>query len=241
MGLFGNWFALREAQKRRTVMTVDPGRIFIWAVLSLYAFLGWTLISWVIARVWAMMRNAKRPAVRIDLGEAQGDPASGVSVKQINAGMISAGVKAELEVPTIPVDLGDQGPAKQTAMSLERRHHSRTRLDLLVPVDLDRDNGGIALNLSEGGLRIRVIGCLENNQLMRLGFSLLGKNHRIETLAQITWIDESRRAGGLQFIELPESSRQQLQQWLALNASADGLAQEATATQPEAKEVSLAS
>jgi len=222
-------------------MTVDLGSIFIWAVLSLYVFLGWTLISWVIARVWATMRNARRPAARIDRGEAWGDPASGVSAKQIGAEMISAGVKAGPAVPTIPVDLGDEEPAKQTAASDERRHHSRTRLDLLVPVDLDHNNGGIALDLSEGGLRIRVVGFLENNQLMRLGFSLLGRNNRIETLAQIAWIDESRRAGGLQFIELPESSREQLHQWLALNGSAAGLAQEATATRPETNEVTLAS
>ncbi len=217
-------------------MTLDPGRILIWVVLSLYAFLVWTAISWVIARVWAKMRYAGRPAVGIDWREAQSDPASGVSMKQLTVGMTIAGAGAELGAPTILVDLGDQGPAELTAMTSDRRTHSRTELNLLVPVDLDRGNGGIALNLSEGGLRIRAVGRLENNQLMRLGFSLLGRNNRIETCAQIAWIDESRTAGGLRFIDLPESSRRQVHQWLALNASGGGLAQEAFATRPEAKE-----
>ncbi len=118
----------------------------------------------------------------------------------------------------------------------DRRRHLRVRLDSLVPIDLGRDNGGIVLDLSEGGLRIRAVGPVDNTQLISLGFSLLGKNNRIETSAQIAWIDGARTGGGVRFIDLPESSHQQIQQWLANNAPAGSLAPEAVATRPEATE-----
>jgi TonB family protein len=121
-------------------------------------------------------------------------------------------------------------------MVSERRHHQRVTVDSLVPVDLGRDNGGILINLSEGGLRIRAVGRLETDQVVNLGFSLLGKNNRIETCGQIAWVDESATGGAVRFLDLPESARKQIRQWMPHNAPTAGIQQEAIATQSEATE-----
>lgn len=118
----------------------------------------------------------------------------------------------------------------QVSMVSERRRYPRATVDSLVPVDLGRDNGGIVLNLSEGGLRIRAIGPLEADQLVKLGFSLLGKDNRIETFGQIAWVDESGTGGAVCFLDLAESARRQIRQWMPRNVSAADIEQEPTAT-----------
>lgn len=101
----------------------------------------------------------------------------------------------------------------------ERRRSSRVRVDALVPIDLGKDNGGILLDLSEDGLRVRAVGRLKSEQITRLRFTLRTKNDRIETLGQIAWVDEAGTGGGVRFVRLPEPSHQQIRQWLALNTA----------------------
>jgi len=121
-------------------------------------------------------------------------------------------------------------------MVSERRHDERVTVDSLVPVDLGRDNSGILINLSEGGLRIRVVGRLEINQVVNLGFSLLGKNNRIQTFGQIVWVDEWGTGGAVRFLDLPESARKRIRQWMPHNAPTGGIQEEAIATQSDATE-----
>ena len=101
-------------------------------------------------------------------------------------------------------------------MVSERRRSSRVRVDDLVPVDLGKDNGGILLDLGEGGLRVRAVGRLESEQMIRLQFSLRAKNDRIKTVGQIAWVDEVGTGGGVRFVGLSEPSHQQIRQWLGL-------------------------
>ena len=119
-------------------------------------------------------------------------------------------------------------------MVSERRRNSRVKVDSLLPVDLGRENGGIVLNLSEGGLRVRMVGRLETDDIIRLRFTLPEQNNRIETLGQIAWVDEARTGGGVRLVSLAEESQQQIKHWLALNAPASETQPQETLIQTKA-------
>ena len=116
----------------------------------------------------------------------------------------------------------------------ERRRNSRVKVGSLLPVDLDRENGGIVLNLSEGGLRVRVVGRLETEEMTHLRFTLPEWKNGINTLGQIAWVDEARTGGGVRFCSLAEESQQQIKQWLALNAPPGETQPQTTPIQPKA-------
>lgn len=101
----------------------------------------------------------------------------------------------------------------------EHRRHSRLRVESLIPVNLGRDNGGIILDASEGGLRIRAVGRLEAEQITLVWFAPLEKKNRIETICQIAWVDESGTAGGVRFLDLPADCHQKIHDWLARDAT----------------------
>jgi|GEM_PF-6120888 len=119
-------------------------------------------------------------------------------------------------------------------MVIERRRNSRVKVDSLLPVDLGRENGGIVLNLSESGLRVRVVGRLETEEVTHLRFTLPQQNNCIETLGQIAWVDEAHTGGGVRFVSLAEEPRQQIKQWLALNVPAREIQPQTTPIQPKA-------
>ncbi len=118
----------------------------------------------------------------------------------------------------------------------ERRRHSRVRVASLIPVDLGSDNGGIVVDLSEGGFRVRVVGRLETDRVVPVELPLYGKSLRIEASGQVAWVDESGRAGGVRFVDLPERSHRQVKQWLVQNSPTSDIQQEELATRPEAIE-----
>ncbi len=116
----------------------------------------------------------------------------------------------------------------------ERRRNSRVKVDSLLPVDLGQENGGIVLNLSEGGLRVRVVGRLDTEEMTPLRFTLPECKNGINTLGQVAWVDEAHTGGGVRFFSLAEEARQQIQQWLALNAPASETQPQTTPIQPKA-------
>jgi hypothetical protein len=103
-------------------------------------------------------------------------------------------------------------------MVLDRRLHSRQTVQPDVYVDLFPSNAGWLSNISAGGLAIHLFSSAVSGQAVRLGFDLPGSSSRIEANCQIAWIDESGRKAGLQFLDLPETSRQRITKWLSVPA-----------------------
>ncbi len=124
----------------------------------------------------------------------------------------------------------------EACMVPERRRHSRVRVGSLIPVDLGSDNGGIVVDLSEGGFRVRVVGRLETDRVVPVELPLYGRSLRIEATGQVAWVDESGRAGGVRFVHLPERSHRQVKQWLAQNSPTSDIQEEEPATRREAIE-----
>jgi TonB family protein len=121
-------------------------------------------------------------------------------------------------------------------MVSERRRHPRVKVESLTTVNFGPDNGGIVVNASESGLRVRLVGPVKLTEVLPIGMALSGKGDRFEASGQIAWTDDLGRAAGLEFIHLKNESRQQIRQWIALNDSTGSALAEAT---PKARATQL--
>jgi hypothetical protein len=75
---------------------------------------------------------------------------------------------------------------------LERRLTPRT--EWLADIHFEPNNGGIVLNLSEGGLCFHAIDPLQIDSTIHFSMSL--HNQRIQAAGQVAWIDQAKRTGG---------------------------------------------
>jgi TonB family protein len=96
----------------------------------------------------------------------------------------------------------------------ERRAHARQPIPSLAYVELDEGNGGIILNISEGGLSVQAVAGLMDDLLPGVRFQLTETDTWIEANARITWTNETRKLAGLEFVNLSEDCRGNLRKWL---------------------------
>jgi DedD protein len=99
---------------------------------------------------------------------------------------------------------------------LERR--LTPRIEWLADIHFEPNNGGIVMNLSEGGLCFHAIDPLPIDGTIRFSVSL--HNQRIQASGQLAWIDQAKRTGGLRFTGLPAEARQQVRDWTIQPATA---------------------
>lgn len=99
-----------------------------------------------------------------------------------------------------------------------RRLHARRRIDQLIYANLGPGNGGIVMNLSEGGLSFQGIGVVRREQVILLSFKLPGTDAQIEANGEVVWSNDSGKGGGLRFVDLSAEARQRLKEWLANDA-----------------------
>jgi PilZ domain/SPOR domain len=95
----------------------------------------------------------------------------------------------------------------------ERRQTTRTTLSSVVYINFDSDNGGIVLNVSEGGLCFHSVAPVQREGAIRFWFS--EHKQRIEADGEIAWIDETRKTGGLRFTALPAEGHEQIRDWIS--------------------------
>ncbi len=116
----------------------------------------------------------------------------------------------------------------------------RQPIPSLAYVELDEGNGGIILNISEGGLSVQAVTGLMDDFLPGVRFQLSETESWIETNARITWTSQSRKLAGLEFIGLSEESRSRIRDWLnrdSLTAAAADGASNSTAAEPLAEAI----
>jgi TonB family protein len=104
--------------------------------------------------------------------------------------------------------------------SNDRRRYVRQRVRSLVYVKLGRDNGGIVLDVSEGGLVVQAANILTGEALAQVHFQVPRTKNRIEISGQIVWVGESKKEAGVKFLDVPDDARVQLKQWISSEASA---------------------
>lgn len=110
-------------------------------------------------------------------------------------------------------------PVVQGMTNLERRRTPRTTITGHAYVNIEPNNGGIVLNVSDEGLCFHSFDPVPRNGKVRFWFS--DRHRRIEALATLAWTDETQKAG-LQFTTLPAEAREQIRQWMIQSATPPG-------------------
>lgn len=98
------------------------------------------------------------------------------------------------------------------------RAHMRRKLSPMAYVELGQDNGGILLNLSEGGFAVQSALALTLREFSELRFQVPAVQGWLTASGRIVWISDSRKEAGIQFTELPGDARREILKWV----SADG-------------------
>src|SRR5712692_3197574 len=88
-------------------------------------------------------------------------------------------------------------------INLDRRQQIRKMPDKFAFLQLERDDGGSVLDLSEGGLHFETFAPVNQNGPVHFWFSL-NLRDRIEAWGELVWINAAKKSGGLRFLGLPE-------------------------------------
>ena len=100
----------------------------------------------------------------------------------------------------------------------DRRMCLRRALPSLAYIDLGESNGGIILNLSEGGLTVTSAAPLYAEGVAQMQFQLPGHSDWLRVSGEIVWISRSKKEAGLRFVDLSEEVRQQIVSWISSKA-----------------------
>ena len=115
------------------------------------------------------------------------------------------------------------GKTADARTAAERRTHARQKIGSTVYIDLDEGNGGILLDISEGGFSVQAAIPLIEDELPRLRFRFLSSDDWILGSGTIAWRNESKRLAGVSFVHIPEEARHRIRQWVLLPPEAQSL------------------
>src|SRR5580704_10215423 len=101
------------------------------------------------------------------------------------------------------------------------RHVVRPRLYVAIN---GSSAGGILHDVSDGGVSLDVVGAPPADKRVLLDFDMSETGEHFEGFGQVIWNNESKNRVGFQFVDLPDSSRNKVRNWLsAKSASRDTL------------------
>src|SRR2546429_2858537 len=103
--------------------------------------------------------------------------------------------------------------APREAMRTERRCIERKRPGGISYFQFEAGSGGIVLDASEKGLAFQAADAVQQPGPNRIWISP-DPEKRIELNGDIVWMDRSRKAGGLLFIDPDPDTRTQIRDWL---------------------------
>lgn len=130
------------------------------------------------------------------------------------------GTNFVLQKPIQPVNALRCFSAALGQMTRERRRYYRVPVS--VPVTLcfgNREDVCVtATNISEGGMAVQFRNRLPKERVIKVQFTLPGTHTSMEPGAELAWVDASGRAG-VRFMEVPQTSREQLDRWLTAQIS----------------------
>jgi len=113
-------------------------------------------------------------------------------------------------------------------MKLERRCTNRERPEELSYIQFEPEGGGIVVNASEQGLAFHAAAALRQTGPIQLCVSP-NPMQQIKLTAEIVWIDETKKSGGVRFTELTAEARNQVLQWLSQTSEPLGQTKKFTA------------
>lgn len=98
-------------------------------------------------------------------------------------------------------------------ITLERREKTRKVPDQFAFLQLEQDDGGRVLDISEGGLKFESFAPVPEHGPLHFWFSL-NLRERVEAWGELAWTDAARKSGGLKFVNLSEGGRDQIREYL---------------------------
>jgi TonB family protein len=108
-----------------------------------------------------------------------------------------------------------QKQAKDTPGICDRRQTPRRKLMPMAYIELGQDNGGILLNISEGGLAIQSAMVLTSQDLPDARFQLPGSTEWITADARIVRLSESKKEAGVELIRISDDAKARIREWVA--------------------------
>jgi TonB family protein len=103
-----------------------------------------------------------------------------------------------------------------TIQPANRRAHLRQPVRSLAYVELGEGNGGIVLNVSEGGMAVQAVMSLMGDDLPLLRVQLAHSKKQIEAKGRVTWTGGLRKLAGVEFVDLSEEALTQIREWVSL-------------------------
>lgn len=99
-------------------------------------------------------------------------------------------------------------------ISPDRREQFRKVPDKFAFLQLERDDGGSVLDISEGGMRFETFSPVPQVGPVHLWFSL-NLLERIEAWGEVVWINGAKKCGGLRFLRLSREDRAQIREYVS--------------------------
>lgn len=94
----------------------------------------------------------------------------------------------------------------------DRRQAPRTKLVEVAYIGMGPENGGLVLDVSDGGLSFQAVAPVQPSETIHFLLSLRGQN-RIEGAGEVVWTDEMNTVCGLRFTSLSGDAREHLNNW----------------------------
>jgi len=101
----------------------------------------------------------------------------------------------------------------------DRRIHARHRIRALAYVELGENNGGIVLNVSEGGFAVRAAEPISEDGLSRLRFQMQHAKQPLEMSGKIAWTSDSGKEAGVRFVNLRDEALLEIRTWIVQEVS----------------------
>ncbi len=98
----------------------------------------------------------------------------------------------------------------------DRRAHFRRPVRSLAYVELGDGNGGIALNISEGGMAVQAVMSLGGDDLPSVRVQLSHSKKQIQVKGRVAWTGDLRKLAGVEFVDVTDETRRQIRDWIAL-------------------------
>ena len=80
---------------------------------------------------------------------------------------------------------------------------------------MGESNGGVILNIGEGGLAVTLVAPLYTDVLSQMRFQLPGSSEWLEARGEIARIGDSKKEVGLRFVDLSEDARNRIKNWVS--------------------------
>lgn len=94
----------------------------------------------------------------------------------------------------------------------DRRQTPRTKLEEIAYIGMGPENGGLVLDVSEGGLSFHSVAPVQPAETIHFLLSSRGQN-RIEGAGEVVWTNEMKTVCGLRFTSLSTGAREHLNNW----------------------------